>query len=127
MNSNILDRLVAKSLRLANANKFRHFSYLLLGKKIVSIGLNNMKKTHPLGARYNSQFPYIHSEINSIVRSDMKVTELKNCTMVNIRLGKKGGLLLSRPCNSCARILADFQIGEVLYSNQFGNFEQMIY
>lgn len=126
MNSNILDRLVAKSLKLANTNKFRHFSYLLLGKKIVSVGLNNMKKTHPLGARY-SQFPYIHSEINSIVRSDIKVAELQNCTMVNIRLGKRGSLLLSRPCNSCARILADFQIGEVLYSNQFGNFERMVY
>lgn len=120
------DRLIArcKALKHKSQGNHRHFSFLLRKNKIMSFGMNHITKTHPLVVKYEYPYPFIHSELSSIVRFPGPSHELRNCTLVNIRLGKRNDILLSRPCRCCQKIIVAFSINKVVYSNEYGLFEE---
>ncbi len=131
MNARILARIVHKSRDLVEQiaeNKHWHLSFLVRKNAILSIGFNRPKKTSGMAYKFGElEYPYIHAECDCLSRAACNLQDLKKCTLVNVRLAKRGGLLLSRPCNNCAKIIASLGVGRVLYSNSFSHFEEMIY
>lgn len=112
----LLDKPVGKNL---------HYSFILYKNKIRSIGWNNVLHTHPLSYRYNKKWPFIHSEVSSIIRFDGRPKELKDCTLINIRLNKFGKIMQSKPCKNCLRLVAEFNFDRVFYTNTLGQFERL--
>ena len=101
----------------------RHFSYILDGKHVVSWGINNIKKTHPRAINY--PYPYTHSELAAIINIEFPPHELRGLKMVNIRIGKDGVLKMAKPCIGCQNFLSAFDMKEILFTNEFGNFEKL--
>lgn len=118
----IKDKMLIKCLQEARENmdlaKFRckHFSFLLRKNKILSVGVNQQYKTHPLAAKYGHRFSSIHSEVHAI--SNWKHS-LHECILLNIRLDKWGNLRYSEPCPYCKKFLNDLNI-PCVYSKDYG-------
>jgi deoxycytidylate deaminase len=112
------NKLVQKAQSLIHLNpcSYKHFSFLLKRNKVISWGLNQSYKTHPLAQKYGTRFSSIHSELGAILAFPYKPALLKDCKLVNIRLSGEGELRLSKPCKSCAKLLDFFGISEIFYS-----------
>lgn len=129
MSRKLFDKCVALSKDLAefDANhSHRHYSFLCVRNKIVTIGKNNKWRTTTLANKYGHLFNAIHSEVDCIKSFKWNWRELPNFTMVNVRLNRHLDVMFSKPCKACQKVLADFEIGQVYYSNNDGGFEQFL-
>lgn len=122
MNFNKLVR-IARNTKEVIDTKQKHFSFILLKNNIISFGWNQSWKTHPLAARFNHRFNNIHSEISAIKNMQKNWALLTKCRLVNIRIRSNGELGLSKPCRYCLKAIIDFDIREVYYSNENGDFD----
>jgi deoxycytidylate deaminase len=119
----------ARLIKIAKSHKHivdtpqRHFSFILLKGKLISIGWNEAWKTHPLAAKFGHRFSAIHSELASIKNMQKNWSVLPKCKLVNVRIKPNGTVGLSKPCKYCRRLLADFEVGEVYYSDENGDFQ----
>ena len=104
-------------------SKYKHFSFIVCGQTIFSIGVNNTTKTHPLAQKYGHRFASTHSEINALGRFPYAIRLLRNYDMVNVRLNKKGIVRLAKPCIHCQQLLMAFHIQNIYYSTNSGDFE----
>lgn len=102
-----------------------HFSVLMDGKKIVSLGNNSERKTHPLACKYGARFSAIHSELDCILHFPYMPQLLKEFTLVNLRFLRNGRVAIAKPCVSCQQLLQDFGISEVYYTNYYGTFSKL--
>jgi deoxycytidylate deaminase len=107
---------LARNLIEAVPHQFKHFSFILRKNNIISVGWNKPFKTHPQANKYGYKFNAIHAELAAILKFDKPVSQLRYHTMVNVRLDKQGKIKLSRPCETCQRVLSSFVVGEVWYS-----------
>lgn len=121
------DHLIRKARPFINVIDCRqkHFSFILDGKKIVSFGHNTKCCTHPLANKYGYWNASIHAELDAIKRFRFKPSELKHCILVNIRFMADNKLGMSKPCPKCQRLLKDFELREVWYSDKTGNFVKL--
>lgn len=92
--------------------------------KIISMGMNSYKKTHPLQAHFASLVGmpkriYLHAEIQAIVNARNK----KIHKISVFRYNKRGELLPSKPCPICTRAILDNKIPsiEFLYKGVIQN------
>lgn len=125
MHQTTLDKLVRRSFKLLPQvihDGHKHFSFILDGKYILSTGINNIHKTHTAAFKC-FDWPFLHSEVNSILNFSFPPKELRGLTMVNIRIGNKGKLRLSKPCSGCQMFLKPFQLDAIWYSVGDGGFE----
>lgn len=120
-------RLINKSKDLISdiQGKYRHFSFMIYKNEILSCGTNCPTKTVRLAFDWNYLFPFRHSELDCIAKCNLPPSLFKKCRLINIRIGHKDNILLSRPCKDCQRVILAFNIGEVYYSNEWGNFEKL--
>lgn len=127
MNKKLQNKLIKLSfdlIHIPNATN-KHFSYLLDGNKIVSVGWNNATKTHPLAARYNYYNSNIHSELDVIKRYKGSVNDLKYLKMINVRVNKLNKVQNSYPCSECRTLLKVFDVREVWYTDANEEFRKM--
>lgn len=125
MNGRLLDRLVTKSIELIDkpvSARSKHFSYIIKKNRIMSIGWNLSTKTHPLAKKFGNRFSRIHAETMAVRKFPYPPELLKECCMVNLRLGKKNKLLLSKPCSFCYRLLEHMELKSVMYTNNESKF-----
>lgn len=114
-----LDALVERSRRLFDRpnSRFRHFSFLLAGNKVLSHGWNDAHKTHPLALWCGHRHASIHSELACILRYRGRYHDgVTGLVMVNVRLSARGDTRLARPCPACLVLLGTLGIREVHYS-----------
>lgn len=95
-----------------------HFSFLVKKNEIISVGWNNYYKTHPLSKKFG-YYNGIHSELSCIVSCQRS---MRGTYMINTRI-KNGDLAISKPCNICQRMLLWYNIENIVYSNDKGEFE----
>lgn len=124
--------LIQKSVKLNskindNSKQFRHFSFILDGNKIISIGQNNKDKTHPLAFKSGYKYSCIHSELDSLVKAKVSSKKLKECIIVNVRLNRFNTVNLSRPCINCQKLIKNYKIKKCFYTNENGLFEEYKY
>lgn len=86
--------------------KAYHFSFIMYGNRIVTIG-TNIGKTHTEAYKLKYAYPSIHSELSAYVRAKKTGVQLSDCTLVNVRLSRlsikkdRPILRMSKPCKYC--------------------------
>ena len=80
-----------------------HMAFLLLRGNIVAVSTNQIG-SRSRGAGYSEYT--LHAE--RAVMKQIDVSQLKNMTLVVIRLGKNGTFLNSKPCPDCQRVLKKY-------------------
>ena len=136
MNPKKLNRLVeiARALHEPDSdNRCYHITFVIK-KKILSIGINS-SKTHARSQDYSyqgrngedlRQVVGKHSELAAVIKMGYQES-YEDFSFVNIRLGKTGKLLNSRPCIGCASMLHQIKPKKVFYSTNEGTFEEFQY
>jgi deoxycytidylate deaminase len=122
--TNKLIDIARANILLPDSGK-RHFSFIMDGKKIISFGWNRSWRTHPIAKRYGHRHDCQHSELHAILNFQYPIRELRWYDLVNIRLHKNGNVALSKPCNSCQEMLADFGVSNIFFSAQNGEFVKL--
>jgi len=121
-----LDKLVklARTMLDLPTSRNRHFSFLLVRNKVLSVGYSLGYTTHPLAKKYGHRFNAIHSELSVIKNFPYPPSLLSKCKIVNIRIMRDGSLGMSRPCKHCQQLLHDLDITDIWYTNEQGEFTQ---
>jgi len=127
------DRLEDIALSLLdnhNANRCRHFSFIIYKNRLISTGLN-CNKTHPLNLRnrkisrvtgedYSNQ-KQTCSELNAILKlKRLTNIDTRKCTLVNLRYDRNGFKALAKPCMSCTSLLRYHNFKQVIWSTNNG-------
>lgn len=88
----------------------RHACALVLGGKIVSIGINTYERDTK------------HAEMNAIRDFFLRNTKgkINRCILIVIRLGRNGEVHPSKPCSSCVNMIKRYNIKRVFYSTYSG-------
>ena len=120
-----LVKLSRQMLDLPDSRR-KHFSYILMNNRVVSVGYNLGFKTHPLANRYHYRFNAIHSELSAIKNFPYPPSLLNKCKMVNIRIMADKSVGMSKPCGKCAKLLCDFDLTNVWFTNRQGQFEKWV-
>jgi tRNA(Arg) A34 adenosine deaminase TadA len=116
---------VARSFIELTPHRCKHFSFACKKNEVYAVGWNQPFKTHPLAKKFGYKFNCIHSELHAILKLNVKPSELRKYTLVNVRLDKQGEVKMSKPCKVCQKLLGVFQFAEVYYSTNLGTFEVM--
>lgn len=124
-----MKKLHKKLIQIANdlfdcAGSNKHFTFICERKKIISIGWNKPFKSHTLAKKFGYRFFTIHSELDAINNFPYPVADLRNYSLINVRLYANRSIALSRPCVKCLKLLASFGIGAITFSNGT-DFERM--
>lgn len=134
MTSSIFKKVVEISFAMLGRHceeKSRHFSFLIYKNKIVSIGTNNTRKTHPYNlknkyqSRENTDISNLvgtHSELSAVIRYGWE--NLDNHILINTRINLLGRLANSKPCSGCQNLVSQLRIKEVFYTKDDGTFIQ---
>ena len=123
MNRKIISRTVDIAMALCPLNlehRCSHIAFLIRRGKIIHIGTNSCK-SHPETLKYaykDHQKVGIHAELNVCMKSGKE--NLKDYSMVVLRVDRKGNLANSRPCCGCQSVIKQFSIGDVWYSDSKG-------
>ena len=119
---NLQSKLIRLGLDLSHTLDVRrkHFTFILLRNKILSVGWNHNRKTNPISV--NHRFSKIHSEIHALTKFRDNKAVLKKCSMVNIRLLCNGSLALSKPCEDCQKELNNYVFKCIWFTDTFGRF-----
>jgi len=123
MNRKIISRTVDIAMALCPLNlehRCSHIAFLIRCGKIIHIGTNSCK-SHPETLKYDykdHQKVGIHAELSLCMKSGKE--NLKDYSMVVLRVDRKGNLANSRPCCGCQSVIKQFNIGDVWYSDSKG-------
>lgn len=117
-------REAKKASKSSDHPKFKVGACLVYKGRVLSIGFNQILKSHPLTRMFN-EHQTIHAEVSAIVRLKNKEL-LPHCTMVVYREGAIGNLALAKPCPTCRKILKFFKINKIAYTTYGGYIEEFL-
>ncbi len=127
MNKRLLKRIVttAKRMSIACSKKepYIHLTFICKGSNIIVVGRNQKSKTHTIAKKYEYPYSRIHSELDAIIKYNRKNGEpINKMKIVNIRVGRQGQLMNSKPCFYCINMLKSLDVKGVTYTNSNGEF-----
>lgn len=100
-------------------NKSRHVSILCHRNKIISVGINNERRSHPLSKKIGNN---THSELNCIIQHRHYDLNFNRMSMYNIRITRHNEIKNSKPCKFCTKLLEAYEIKRVYYTDDNGVF-----
>lgn len=103
-------KLAAKNINNDSNNKVNMVAIIVKGGRVLSIGHNNMKKSHSVFFN-GSHCKAVHAEFAAI--REAKYT--KDANMYVFRLLKRGGIGISKPCSDCMDLIRDKGIRNITY------------
>ena len=98
-------------------SKFRLGAVLVKKNRVLSFGVNNMKKTHPACARPGVRPEFstgLHAEVDATV--GVSKGDLERSKLYVARILKNGKPAMAKPCEGCTRHLRELGIREVIYT-----------
>jgi deoxycytidylate deaminase len=111
-----------------------HCSFILNKNRIISIGINQPKKTH----RKNLQFGYknrngedisdltgTHSELDACLKAGKK--DFSNFILINVRIDNNGKINNSKPCLGCQNLIQQLDFKRVYYTDNNGKFKLLTF
>ncbi|MFA5152968.1 MAG: hypothetical protein WC554_10435 [Clostridia bacterium] len=119
-----LDLIYNKLKKILKNEKGKKFNIIAATldshNNIVAIGKNSYIKTHPIQFKYakklkNPDSIYLHAEIAALIKSKKSIQSI-----IVMRMGINGFILLSKPCTICTLALIELKIKIVYYSNNKG-------
>lgn len=106
---------LAKRISFKSPSKFKLGCIIVNKNRVISIGYNQMHKTHPKFKTYGN---FIHAELHSLIGLPYEETQGAVCYVY--REDANGKLANSRPCPVCYSALAQSGIKEICYSTRQG-------
>jgi len=107
-----------------NANKSqmknKHGAIIYDRDRVYATGYNKMILFLNL-RKYGYERASLHAEADALIKLRYRT---KHMTLLVLRLGKTK-LRNSKPCKGCLAMCKEVGIEKVIFSNQFGNFEEM--
>jgi len=130
MNKKLFERLrkICAGWQLKHRpRKITHFTFILDGAKIISMGVNYTQKTH---VKSEHSFRRIHSELDAIlkvqIRGENKKYHMQNvaalfnsCTVANFRIMADGSVGMAKPCKFCEKLLEDLGFKDIWWSTEY--------
>jgi len=125
-----LEEIALSLLDNHNANRCRHFSFILYKNRLISTGLN-VNKTHPMNLRnkkisritgedYSDQ-KQTCSELSAILKlKRLTNIDTRKCTLINLRYDRNDKIALAKPCSSCQSLLRYHNFKQVIWSTNNG-------
>ena len=117
------------------SNRSLHLSFIIYKGRIISIGQNS-KKTHPTNLKNKkinreginiSPIKGTCSELAAIKRlKALTNIPTEKCQLINIRVNKNNQIRMSKPCVSCNSLLSYHSFQSVWFSDENGEFKQLI-
>jgi hypothetical protein len=110
-----------------NGRRCFHLSFVYRKNQLLVVAENSTKTSSR--NRFNSKWDLSKkgqcSELRAFISIKNKFNdfEWKKSTMINVRLGRNGELLNSRPCVSCSNLIKYMEVGSLWYSTDTGNFQ----
>lgn len=114
MTGKSLDRIIciAHSVALLSRyGSYRFGSAILLGKRVISVGVNT-RKTHPNGSGPNLA---IHAELDAARIAESRIGSIRGATIAIARAGRDDGYLPSFPCAGCFDMIRRKGLRRMLY------------
>jgi len=108
-----------------------HVAYVLKGRKVIAVGFNNFNKTNRVCYDYKptrKHLPDYRSIIHAEPDATAKIknrTDIKDLTLVSIRINNHNNPDYAEPCPNCAFHLGKLGIKHVFYTTESGTFAQL--
>lgn len=89
--------------------------------KVLSVGVNNYTKSHPLQAAYAKQVGreeacFLHAEIASLV--GLSYSDKRRVYKISVaRILRNGKTAIAKPCQICSKALKDFNVKIIEFTN----------
>lgn len=101
-----------------------HVTFVLDKSRIVSIGINNLNKTHPKTQRFDyktfenspTYMTSLHSEMDAWLK--LGEQDCSHLTFVNVRINNNNELDLSYPCSGCLNLMSQIGFKEFYFSSK---------
>lgn len=124
--------ILASMAMNSDHHRSKHSAVIVYKNDVISLACNK-SKSHPFQKRYSkaSEAIFLHAEVAAIHNALKRVSlkELSKSTMyvcrVRINKENKPFFSYSKPCDGCMRAIAEFDIKNVLYTNEEGQFIQL--
>lgn len=103
---------LARNESLKALSRTRVGAVLVRGRKPISVGHNQVLKTHTEARKY-SKFGTIHAEMDAIFGLDRELVE--GGVMYVYREDRHGKVGSSKPCERCLKFLGGYRVKKVYY------------
>lgn len=122
---------IATALKPIN-KKSHHVCFIFRKKRLLSIGVNDLKKTHPRTLKYNytdrdgekrSDKVTLHAEMAAIIK--LGYDDCSDLTFYVIRIGFNNKVAYSKPCEGCLHLLKSVGYKAVYYSTDNNNLKKL--
>ena len=80
---------LTRDLQWTNRSQHKHFSFIVLKNRIISIGKNYENRTHPFAARLSNTSESIHSEMDAYLNIRWFDIDYSKCILINTLLIRK--------------------------------------
>ena len=122
-------KFISDALEYARKNKnskgYTIVSFLVQGKRIISIGVNDYRKTHAKTPQIHSYVIPGHSEIKCLAKYLVKgrrISSAMTLYVVGLTQGKAPNpVISSKPCDSCENFIYSCGIPRVVYFENVDN------
>jgi deoxycytidylate deaminase len=126
MKQSLLNKIIEMTYDIVHDSEGRscHYTFVVYKSKIIAVGKNECRTTHPIAFKYKYRFDAIHSELSAIIKAKKRSSKinLNKCSFVNTRLGYDGTIRMAKPCKKCWKLLKDYGLKEIIYTNHLGKF-----
>lgn len=89
---------------------------VVINKTLVSVGWNNINKTHPDMFRH-SVHKKKHAEVMALNLAKHRYQDLSEAKLIVYGQTKAGNQICSKPCKYCQKIIKEYGVKEVIYSS----------
>ena len=122
-NFETIAKTIAKERRKTEVLRCCHVAFILNKSRIVSVGVNNLTKTHTLNKKYS--YPEhknsICAELSAVIRGHKE--DYSGHRMIVLRVDRNDKLNYSKPCPGCQNVIRAMNFRETYYTNKEGKLE----
>lgn len=113
----------ARKLYSLPKEKGMHLTFIVKRNTIISMGRNQIFKTHPMAKKFGHYKQNIHSELDALLNFSLPLSELYRYTLYNIRIDRNGFINSSKPCKYCMKMLTFFGVNKLYWTKNNGKWE----
>lgn len=117
---------LACNMALKSKSRTRLGAVVTKRKRVISAGVNNMRKTHPLVQQHSPGDDFIrgtHAEIHACIGVSAK--DLDGAELYTVRLLRNGQKALAKPCKICQSYLRSVGVVGVWFTTDANTVEYL--
>lgn len=112
---------IAKAIAEKSPSRFRLGAVIARKGRVLSVGFNQMDKTHPRSA---NKYPYLHAELHALI--GLGLNQTKGSDLFVCRLTRNGEEAIAKPCEYCMAAIRAAGVRRVYYSVVSGWIEEKV-